>query len=190
MLTRRQTLAAAFLALPAASCGNKATATHHDLASRIVGGIINPTLEHLHGDDIPVSENARALLFAIGMAETGYAVNHQIGGGPALGFWQMEPATAKDLLKWLVVRHPKARVDVHNLTHGARPLDALRCNPLYACALARCFFLRRAEPLPPIDLETIARYWKKVWNTHAGKGTVSGFMARVSPAWPKEWRGA
>ena len=142
MLTRRQTLAAAFLALPAASCGNKATATHHDLASRIVGGIINPTLEHLHGDDIPVSENARALLFAIGMAETGYAVNHQIGGGPALGFWQMEPATAKDLLKWLVVRHPKARVDVHNLTHGARPLDALRCNPLYACALARCFFLR------------------------------------------------
>ena len=71
MLTRRQTLAAAFLAMPAASCGNKATARHHDLASRIVGGIINPTLEHLHGDGIPVSENARALLFAIRMAETG-----------------------------------------------------------------------------------------------------------------------
>ena len=188
MLTRRQTLAAAFLALPAASCGNKATATHHDLASRIVGGIINPTLEHLHGDDIPVSENARALLFAIGMAETGYAVNHQIGGGPALGFWQMEPATITDLLAWLHGRHRKIRNDVSELSRQRTALEAVQFDPIYACAVARCFFLRRAEPLPPIDLETIARYWKKVWNTNAGKGTVSGFMARVSPAWPKEWR--
>ena len=159
---------------------------HHDLASRIVGGIINPTLEHLHGDGIPVSENARALLFAIGMAESAYAVDHQIGG-PALGFWQMEPATAKDLLEWLGVKHPQTRMDVHELTHGALPLAALQTNPLYACALARCFFLRDPDPLPPVNLEAIARYWKAKYNSPDGKGSVSGFLTRVSPAWPKEW---
>ena len=84
-------------------------------------------------------------LFAVGMAESAYKVaitsSPQIGG-PALGFWQMEPATAKDILDWLSVRHPRLRAEVHNLTHGETPRHALEFNSHYSCALTRCFFLR------------------------------------------------
>ena len=55
--------------------------------------IIDSTLEFLELG----SEDAASLIFATGMAESGYRCLIQKGGGPALGFFQCEPATAIDI---------------------------------------------------------------------------------------------
>ena len=44
------------------------------------------------------SEDAMALVMRTGMAESGFKTLKQYGGGPALGFWQVEPATANDVV--------------------------------------------------------------------------------------------
>lgn len=56
---------------------------------------IEPALRFL-----PAALNTPAqvrLVLGIGNKETQYRYLHQIGGGPALGPWQMEPATHNDL---------------------------------------------------------------------------------------------
>ena len=42
-------------------------------------------------------EAARQLILRTGAAESGYQTRRQYGGGPARGFWQMEPATEEDI---------------------------------------------------------------------------------------------
>ena len=51
--------------------------------------IIKDSLEFINLD----SEDARDLIYKTGKAESGYKTLQQYGGGPALGFFQMEPAT-------------------------------------------------------------------------------------------------
>ena len=45
------------------------------------------------------SDDSAELIYRTGMAETGYRVLKQIGGGPALGFFQCEPNTMLDIMK-------------------------------------------------------------------------------------------
>ena len=47
------------------------------------------------------------LIYKTGMAETGYRHLKQMGGGPAIGFWQVEPATLIDILDNYVKYRPK-----------------------------------------------------------------------------------
>lgn len=48
-------------------------------------------------------------------------------------------------------------------------------NLYYQTAMARCKYLMIPEPLPPADdVEALAVYWKKWYNSEAGKGTVQG----------------
>jgi hypothetical protein len=55
--------------------------------------IIKLALQHLNLD----SEDARSLIYKTGKAESGYKTLQQYGGGPALGFFQMEPPTCRDI---------------------------------------------------------------------------------------------
>ena len=45
------------------------------------------------------SKDASALVYATGMAESKYKYLSQMGDGPAIGFFQLEPATMKDIMK-------------------------------------------------------------------------------------------
>lgn len=94
---------------------------------------------------------------------------HQVGG-PALGIYQMEPATHDDLWVNYLKYKPALSEKVARYGHEARELPG---NLYYATAMARIHYLRRPEALPSaMDERALASYWKAHFNTHLGAGTV------------------
>jgi len=131
---------------------------------------------------IPYSRNARELLVLTAAAETEIG-NYlwQIGGtmqdGPARGIFQIEVDTefflcdyiAKNLaLRYLVEKTMTAQ-DSDNMVHSLA----------YQTAMARINYWTKPGALPDYrDVEGMAGYWKKYWNTFRGKGTVEGAIEK------------
>jgi len=124
------------------------------------------------------SEASVNLLLGTAAQESGFGTYiRQIGGGPALGVFQMEPNTEADIwMNYLLYRrellsHIKrlAGLEAANAWH-------LEGNLIYQIIMARAHYLRVHEVLPPADdIEGLARYWKQYYNTPLGKGTVEEF---------------
>lgn len=126
---------------------------------------------------------ALRLVLATGLAESGYAAVRQKGGGPALGWFQMERATHNDLWSRYVLPRPALLRGLRALSDRAGESDELETNPFYAAAMCRIFYLRVPEALPGADdIDGMARYWKNYYNTPSGKGTEDDFKARARAA--------
>lgn len=128
--------------------------------------VIRPTLKELGA----YSESAEELLMLTAATESlcGKYL-HQVGG-PALGIYQMEPATHDDLWVNYLKYKPALAEKVARYGHEARELPG---NLYYATAMARIHYLRRPEALPSaMDERGLASYWKTWYNTHLGAGTV------------------
>ena len=136
--------------------------------------IIKLSLQHLGLD----SEDARNLIYRTGKAESGYKTLQQYGGGPALGFFQMEPNTALDIWNNYVMYRPKYRDKLYSLGFDDGTLEfCLLSNIGLQAAFCRLHYRRVPSALPAADnLEGQARYWKKYYNSDMGKGTVKHFM--------------
>ncbi len=121
---------------------------------------------------IPVS----ALLLGTALAESNLTHVKQMGGGPALGYFQIEPATHDDIWKnWLAYRE-ETRMNVLALATTATPdFKLLKYSQSYGCALARCHYRRMPGRIPD-TIEEQADYWKKHYNTPSGKGTVEHYL--------------
>ena len=136
--------------------------------------IIKLALEHLDLD----SEDARSLIYKTGKVESGYRTLQQYGGGPALGFFQMEPNTAIDIWDNYVMYRPKYSEKLYALGFDDGALKfCLLSNIGLQAALCRLHYRRVPSALPKADnLKAQAKYWKKFYNTEAGKGTIKHFM--------------
>ncbi len=100
----------------------------------------------------------------------------QFGSGPALGIFQMEPATEDDLWTNYLKYRPRLSEKIIKLFHGVSKND-LWWNLGYQVVMARLQYYRRPEPLPDHqDVQGMAKYWKKHYNTTAGQGTVKEFV--------------
>jgi hypothetical protein len=127
------------------------------------------------------SEEAENLLVMIMAHESeGGTYLKQVGGGPALGIYQMEGNTFKDLWAWLRNEdNPHHHLVV--LILGACnllkvPVAGEMVGNLYlATCMARIFFLRIKEPIPRDPLE-LAMYAKRFWNTSKGKATPKDYL--------------
>src|SRR5688572_28738068 len=96
----------------------------------------------------------------------------QIGEGPALGIFQMEPATHNDLWNNFLDHRPEIARKVKLFVAGLAPsAEQLVGNLYYATAMCRIHYLRVPEPIPN-TLEEQAAYWKKFYNSELGKGKV------------------
>lgn len=97
--------------------------------------------------------------------------------GPALGIFQMEPATFKSHLKWLYERGFKYSDKVFEICNIIKEDDpeCLAYNLKAAILFARIHYLRVPEPLPQ-TIEGMAYYWKRYYNTYLGKGTEEKFI--------------
>lgn len=110
--------------------------------------------------------------------------------GPALGPWQIEPATHRDLFDNFLRYRPEhrrnllllaarcctderlERIDIEQLERQ------LVTNLAYGAAVCRLLYFRRPEQLPPANNPYLqAEYWKAHYNTQLGKGTVAQFVA-------------
>lgn len=138
--------------------------------------IIVPALEHI-GLYSPAAEN---LLIGTALQESQLRYLDQLspGPGPAYGLFQMEKRTHDDHWNSFISKDQDLKDKIVSLTSAYPPgVEQLRCNLLYAAAMCRIHYRRVKEPLPDAsDVKALGQYWKKYYNTYAGKGTVEQFV--------------
>ena len=126
-------------------------------------------LEDLTG--VKYSDNARELLMMTAAVESDLGTFwYQQGGGPALGIFQMEPATYDDIFRNYIRYRNKLEDFFIGEVSG---YIALMYDLRHQILMARIHYLRVPEALPTTDLSSMAGYWKKYYNTEKGAGTVS-----------------
>lgn len=96
-------------------------------------------------------------------------------GGPALGAFQMEPATHLDIWRNYLRFSPGQR-DLASAWCCADPVpDRMTWDLRYAALMARFQYRRWPEPLPdPTDVAAMAELYKLRFNTPLGAATVDG----------------
>ena len=149
--------------------------------------IIRPTLKALGGPQD--SEAAVELLLATALHESRLTYLKQIRG-PALGVYQMEPATFRGHVQWLLTTDEELFRRFINATRGniddtipERLVYDLR----YATLMARIHYWRVSDPLPEAgDAPAMAKYWKDHYNTHLGAGTEEQFLSAWANHMPEE----
>lgn len=122
------------------------------------------------------SEAAQRLLLGTALAESGLRHLVQVRG-PALGLFQVEPATHQDLWQnYLRFRpHLAALARIHAVPD--RPLQGqLVWNLAYAVSVARLIYFRDPAPLPAVaDSLALGTYYKRIFNTHLGRASAKRF---------------
>lgn len=104
--------------------------------------------------------------------------------GPALGLPQIEPKTYYDIIRYL------RRADNKKLRERCLatcfydmepPETALIDNLRWAIIVARLKYYPDPEELPlSQDIEGLARYWKRIYNTPLGSGKESDFVRHLN----------
>ena len=137
--------------------------------------IIMPALDRLQLN----TPYAADLVFETGVIESDYRYIHQLRG-PALGYWQMEPFTFRDMMDRVV---PKLGLEEEiqslRLLCDARDhkIDSIELiyNPRLAAAMTRIFYRDKPGAIPD-TIEGRAQYWKKYYNTSLGKGDPEEYI--------------
>ena len=120
---------------------------------------------------------ATELLLATAMQESGYRMLVQEGGGPALGLWQMEPATHDDLWTYFLAYKPglAAYVSKYRFSSAPTATDMIG-NLYYGCAMARMLYYRAPGVLPAVgDYAAQAQYYLVHYNA-GGKATAQEYI--------------
>lgn len=129
--------------------------------------VIIPTLQHLNKVDVRFDTvYARGLLLGTAIAESQLKHIRQMGGGPALSYFQIEPTTANDVRASI----KGSRLDgcVSSFEYVSTSfISQLAVNTRLACAIARIIYWRVREPIPTTGRE-LSYYHKKYYNTAAG----------------------
>lgn len=140
--------------------------------------VIKPTLEETG----LFSDSAINLLLGTCAQESHMGTYlHQLGNGPAIGIFQMEPTTFNDIFEnYLIYKTElckiiRAALKCKNL-NVLKPID-MTWNLKLATIMCRIHYLRVPKKLPEAnDLAGLANYWKKYYNTKLGKGTTDEFI--------------
>jgi hypothetical protein len=110
--------------------------------------------------------------------ETQFEAVRQTGGGPALGPFQMEPATHLSLWENYIDYRPRTRAALLGLL-GAQPVpppaEIMLTNLPYAAAMMFCRYLDAPGEIP-LDLDGQADYYLRNYNA-GGKATKAEYLA-------------
>ena len=109
----------------------------------------------------------------------------QKGAGPACGIYQIEPSTARDVLGRYLLMRPEIAAKVRpplgagDITNLALPQESGNLRRLligdlhFGTAVARIKYWMSPNPMPQHnDIQGLAEYYKKIYNTVAGKAAV------------------
>ncbi len=135
--------------------------------------IIRPALKAIDLHSVAAEE----LLLGTAIQESRLTYLVQIGGGPALGVFQMEPATHDDIQgNYLAYRQDLT--DKVAASCGVYKSREMVWNLKYAAVMCRIHYYRVPAALPEAgNVSRQAEYWKKHYNTVAGAGTEQEYMA-------------
>ena len=142
--------------------------------------VVRPVLEAIGGHSM-AAEN---LVLGTALQESNLHYLRQLAEGPARGLFQMEPATHDDIWdNYLAYRNELADQVSSFLVPGRDRFGQLVWNLGYACAMCRVHYQRVPEPLPDAtDIQGLAAYWKRHYNTAQGKGTIQEFVEKFEQA--------
>jgi hypothetical protein len=138
--------------------------------------VIEPALAALAPAGIRVTNTAADLLMATAAMETDLGTWLSQVGGPALGVFQIEPATLTGLLARLRPAEAKALATVAT---PQLPLAQVESNLVYAAAICRLYYWHDPMLLPPDTVSGLWNIYKAVWNTPAGAATMNDFTTAL-----------
>ena len=116
-------------------------------------------------EDNLYSESAVKLLLGTAAVESQFGTYLKQISGPALSPFQIEPATFRYLKDKYADKIPSWATEKY-----------LEWDLRLAIITARLKYLSIKDPLPPNDINALARYWKQYYNTPKGKGTEADFV--------------
>ena len=136
--------------------------------------IIQPALRIIN----QYSTNAEELLVGVCAHESKGGTYLKQITGPALGIYQMEPATHSEIWNRAIRAKSDLEQRIFNFMRIQNIPNAQEMvyNLYYATIMARIFFMRFPEPISD-TLEGQAQLWKDRYNTKLGKGTVEQYIA-------------
>lgn len=109
--------------------------------------------------------------------ESGFQNIRQIGGGPAIGPFQMEPATHNSLIANFVRYRPHIEAALTKLLGNVQPsIDLLMTNQTYAAMMMYIKYMDCPGAIPD-DLEGQAAYYKKYYNG-PGAATTAEYIGK------------
>ena len=145
--------------------------------------IIKPTLKYMGGNYY--SKESAFLLLCTAAIESNCGEYIKQINGPALGIWQMEPATHDDIWQNCDALIGKFEQKVYDIC-GRCTDTALINTPMYACAMARLKYSMDPNPLPKLtgvtsaDLKSFYNYYKRVYNTELGASTYDKWCTAIA----------
>jgi len=120
------------------------------------------------------SEDAIELLLLTAAVES--SMGHflrQLGGGPALGIFQMEPSTLDDIWKNYLYRKQEFRLLIEKYTVRGIGKEQLEWNLAYQIIMARIHYYRVPKELPSrYNVADMASFWKIHYNSSKGRGVA------------------
>lgn len=126
------------------------------------------------------SPSAVELLMLTAAVESNLGTYIEQQHGPALGIFQMEPRTIRDIVTRL-----KVKKDLWEKCEKYFPTDDKdlllygKGNLIFQIILTRSYYLFKPGNLPsPDNKEALASYWKTNYNTYLGKGTVEKAVSK------------
>lgn len=104
--------------------------------------------------------------------------------GPALGIFQIEPATHMDIYENFLKFRPDLINTIYSLCaipeykDNIKPPDeCLIYNLKYSACIARIKYLRAKDALPGInDTKGQSDYWKRIYNSQSGSGDTASYL--------------
>lgn len=144
-------------------------------ASQLREYVVRPALKAID----KWSQSAENLVMGTAAQESNLKYIHQLGNGPALGLFQMEPATYKDIWdNYIEYRADLTDKILSAIESDINPISGRMMWDLRLSAImCRVHYMRVPKPLPDEnDVWEMARYWKDFYNTAQGKGTVEEFV--------------
>ena len=146
-------------------------------ASQLRRLVIQPALSEIE----LWSPAAEELVLGTAIVESRLSFIKQLGSGPALGLWQIEPDTHRDVYDNFLDYREGLYDQVIGLSAPGQTFEEnLTSNMQYGAAICRLCYYRAPKALPDEgDLQGQAAYWKRYYNTPLGAGTEGKYIAEV-----------
>lgn len=141
--------------------------------------VVRPALSEFNDGPAYLSSGAAEQLVMITAAkESSLRWLKQVGPGPALGLWQMEPVTFYDIRDRFIKTQPYFWNAFGASSIALQPEPAeLAYNLKLAAVCCRLKYAMSSMKLPELnDIKGMARMWKVVYNTAGGAGKEDEFI--------------
>ncbi len=154
-------------------------------AQEYLNYVIDPTLAMMQKEGNYCTDSARMLLLATCAIESDLGLYSRQVKGPAVGHFQVEPPTIKDIVQNWDDYHEmipiiKQLAPLYNF--GDILIIECEVNPRLSCLFARAKYAMVPKALPSSgDRLGLYNYYKKYYNSTLGASTVEKFYA----AWDK-----